>query len=113
MASVAVVPVTLEGVSVVVTPVGAPDTVNATGPVKLLRLRFSVTDPDPPCPTLTVAGVGASVNEPVVEVTVRVNVTVFVVTPLPPAEIVIGYVPAATVEATLTVTVAVEVFPVV
>ena len=111
--SVALVPLALVGEIDVVTPVGAPVTVNATGPVKLLRLIFSVTAPDPPCPTLIVLGVGVSPNEPDVDVTVSVNVFDTDVTPLPAAVTVIGYTPAAVVAATLIVTVPVELLPVV
>jgi hypothetical protein len=73
----AVFPVTLDGVTVTVAPVGAPVTATPTAPVKLERTRFSVTEPVPPWATDSVVGTDAIVNEPVPgAVTVNGSVTV-------------------------------------
>lgn len=109
--SVALVVFVLAGLIVAVTPAGAPVTVNATGAVKLFRLRLSVTDPDPFCPTLIVFGVAVRPNDPDVDETVRLNVFDDDVRPGDAAVTLSEYVPATAVEATLSVTVPVDVLP--
>jgi hypothetical protein len=87
----AVFPVILDGVTVAVTPAGAPVTATATAPVKLERTRLSVTVPVPPWATDNVVGTDAMVNDAAdPEVTVSVNVAETAETPVPVAVTVIG-----------------------
>jgi hypothetical protein len=106
--SVDVVAVTLVGLSVAVTPVGAPVTATLTAPVNPpARVTVIVDVLDAPCVIEPVTAEAASVKEPVScgAVTTRLNVVLALVTPIPDPLIVIKYAPAAVVAAVASVSV--------
>jgi hypothetical protein len=107
--SVDVLPVAVVGESVAVTPVGAPVTVSSRSPVKPVRVMARLLVPLEPCATDSVAGVNARPIVPPVMVSVYVEPTAE--TPSPVATTVTGYTPATAVDATLSVTVVVDVCP--
>jgi hypothetical protein len=110
--SVELFPVALVGLTVAVTPVGAPVTMSATAAVRLVRVMFTVLVPLAPCANDCVGVARASVNEDAgAAVTTSVKVAVTGETPNPVAFTVMGYVPASVAAATLMVTVAVVVPP--
>src|SRR2546423_409377 len=61
--SVELFAVALVGLSVAVTPVGAPVTASATAPVKFVRAMFTVLVPVAPCATDSVAGESDSAKD--------------------------------------------------
>lgn len=96
--SVDVVPVTLAGLKVAVTPVGAPVTASATAPVNVpVRVTVIVEVPLAPCTALADAGDAASVNPLTgAAVTVSASAAVLSATPALFARTVRFVVPAAT-----------------
>ena len=112
--SVDVAAVTLVGLTVAVTPAGAPVTVNATGPVKGAVRDTVITDVTaaPPTFAVTAPGSAASPIAPfVAATTTTVSVAVAVVTPVPAALIVMVLLPGVTAAPTEISTVAVVAAP--
>jgi hypothetical protein len=104
---VSVVPLSVAGLNVTVTPVGAPLLVRATSPVKFVRVNVTVDVPDAPACTESVAGFVEIEIAAAGAVTVSVSVAVAFEMPVPLPVIVIVWLPGATAAPTSTVTVAV------
>jgi hypothetical protein len=82
--TVDVVPVTLVGLKVTVTPAGAPVAASATAPVKFVRVVVRALVPCAPCCTLNVAGFSArAIAGTTGAVTVSESVAVWFETPVP------------------------------